>query len=99
MADFGIINLQAEGDITSYDPPEALVYEFGTFHDEINDKIVSVMSLLPNSTARPSIDKLRRTIPLGRHWSSEVERIGRPTGENEGMARGAVETALGAGIA
>lgn len=61
MADFGIINLQAEGDITSYDPPEALVYEFGTFHDEINDKIVSVMSLLPNSTARPSIDKLRRT--------------------------------------
>ena len=61
MADFGIINLQAEGDITSYDPPDALVYEFGTFHDEIKDKIVSVMSLLPNATARPSIDKLRRT--------------------------------------
>ncbi len=61
MADFGIINLQPEGDITSYDPPEALVYEFGTFHDEINDRIVSIMSLLPNSTARPSIDKLRRT--------------------------------------
>ena len=61
MADFGIINLQAEGDITSYDPPDALVYEFGTFHDEIKDKIISVMSLLPNATARPSIDKLRRT--------------------------------------
>ena len=60
-ADFGIIDLEPDGEIVSFSPPAALVSRFRTFHNTVKDQLVSVMEIIPNSTARSSIDVLRRS--------------------------------------
>jgi hypothetical protein len=58
--EFGIIDLPPDGGIT-YTPPVALVTNFRTFKNG-EDRLVSVMEVIPQEVARPSIENLRTTL-------------------------------------
>ena len=58
---FGVIELQPDGDVISFSPPIALVSNFATYRDTVNDRLVAKMEIVPNRNARPYIDTLRQT--------------------------------------